>query len=119
MCGGKQYCVTQGDVVAVERLYLQVSEHCDLPVLFLHPSDGKSVAGAPIVPGVVAVAKVLWHSKSDKVVVFKKKRRHMYRRKWGHEQPLTALQICGISRSNDKEEMTDGNEEGRRKFSEW
>lgn len=93
--GGKQYKVAQGDQLAVEKLEGNVGDKVTLDqVLALGGKDAK--IGAPLVSGAKVSAEIVAQEKGDKVIVFKKKRRHNYRRKLGHRQMLTTLKITGI-----------------------
>ena len=90
--GGKQYKVQKDDKITVEKLDVEAGKNVDLDeVLFI---DGK--IGAPLVKGAKVVAKVLEQTRGEKITVFKKKRRQNYRRKKGHRQNLTVLQITDI-----------------------
>lgn len=90
--GGKQYKVQKDDKITVEKLDVEAGKNVDLDeVLFV---DGK--IGAPLVKGAKVVAKVLDQTRGEKITVFKKKRRQNYRRKQGHRQNLTVLQITDI-----------------------
>ena len=91
--GGKQYRVSQGDVVRVERLEENVGEQVAIDAVHLI-ADGKAVfVGRPNVEGAEVRATVVEEGRGRKVVSFKKKRRKGYRRKIGHRQDYTALQI--------------------------
>ena len=93
--GGKQYKVAKDDVILVEKLEAEAGSNVSLEVLML--GDGANVTiGAPIVKGASVSAEVMDQVKADKVIIFKKNRRHNYRRKRGHRQKLTALKITGI-----------------------
>ena len=93
--GGKQYKVSQNDVIVVEHLDAQVGEQVTLPVLLL--VDGKKVTtGNPTVKGAEVVAEVVSHGKGDKVVVFKYKAKKNERKKQGHRQPYTELKIVSV-----------------------
>ncbi len=93
--GGKQYNVTENDVLRVEKLEKQVGEKVNLDVLLV--SDGnKTVAGTPIVKGAEVVAEVVAHGKGDKIVVFKYKPKKNERTKQGHRQPWTEIKIVSI-----------------------
>ncbi|MCB1721479.1 MAG: 50S ribosomal protein L21 [Rhodospirillales bacterium] len=90
--GGKQYKVQKDDKIEVEKLDVEAGKSVDLDeVLFV---DGK--IGAPLVKGAKVVAKVLEQKRAPKITIFKKKRRQNYRRKKGHRQNLTLLQITDI-----------------------
>jgi large subunit ribosomal protein L21 len=90
--GSKQYHVKVGDVVKVEKLIAEVGSLFNFDkVLML---NGK--VGSPLIEGAKVSAEVLEQVKTDKVIVFKKKRRHNYRRKRGHRQLITVLRIKEI-----------------------
>ena len=93
--GGKQYNVTEGDVIKVERLSNAVGDKVNLEVLLVSDA-GKTVAGTPTVKGAEVVAEVLAHGKGDKIVVFKYKPKKNERKKQGHRQPWTELKIVSI-----------------------
>jgi large subunit ribosomal protein L21 len=90
--GGKQYKVQKDDKIEVEKLDVEAGKTIDFDeVLFV---DGK--IGAPLVEGAKVVATVLEQKRGPKIIIFKKKRRQNYRRKKGHRQHLTLLQIKDI-----------------------
>lgn len=95
--GGKQYCVKPGDVLKVEKIEAQPSDKVVLSDVLFVSSDGKVTVGTPVIAGAVVNTEVLKHVRSDKIIVFKKKRRHNYRRKAGHRQWMTILKIKDIS----------------------
>jgi len=90
--GGKQYRVAPGDKIVVEKLAGEAGDSINLDDILLagEGSQLKSTAGLKVIAEIVAQAK------SDKVTVFKKRRRHNYRRKAGHRQQLTILRITQI-----------------------
>lgn len=93
--GGKQYKVTENDVLKVEKLNGEVGSKINLDVLLV--SDGKkTVAGTPTVKGAEVVAEVLAHGKGDKIVVFKYKPKKNVRSKQGHRQPWTEIKIVSV-----------------------
>jgi large subunit ribosomal protein L21 len=101
--GGKQYKVAPNDVIRVERLPGAAGEIVELGEVLMLGGDGGSVTvGAPLVSGACVGASVIAQAKSDKVLVFKKKRRHNYRRKNGHRQDLTILRITEILTDGQK-----------------
>ena len=93
--GGKQYKVSENDVVKVEKLDAQVGDKIALDVVML-VNDNEVVCGNPLVQGKTVEAEVVEQGKEDKVVVFKYKAKKNYRRKQGHRQPYTALKIVTI-----------------------
>lgn len=90
--GGKQYRVAAGDKIAVEKLAGEAGDVIALSDILLAGDGGESKDLA----GVVVSAEIIAQAKADKVVVFKKKRRHNYRRKLGHRQQHTILRILGV-----------------------
>jgi large subunit ribosomal protein L21 len=94
--GGKQYRVSPGDVLRVERLPGERGDEVILDQVLL-VTDGDAVQiGQPLVPNATVRTKIVRQGKGKKVLVFKKKRRKNYRRKQGHRQLFTALQIDEI-----------------------
>ena len=90
--GGKQYRVAAGDKIAVEKLAGEAGETITLGDVLL-AGDGGEVKDAK---GVVVSAEIIAQAKSEKVIVFKKRRRHNYRRKNGHRQQHTILKILSV-----------------------
>ena len=91
--GGKQYRVSEGDVLFVEKLNAEVDSTVELTEVLVVSKDGELKVGAPVVEGAKVVAKVLAQGKAKKVVVFKYKRKKDYRRKNGHRQPYTKIVV--------------------------
>jgi large subunit ribosomal protein L21 len=92
--GGKQYKVSEGDVIYVEKLDAEVDSTVELDkVLAVGKDDAGVVIGKPVVEGAKVSAKVLAQGKAKKVIVFKYKAKKDYRKKQGHRQPYTKLQI--------------------------
>ena len=95
--GGKQYRVSEGDSLRVERLSSDEGASVDFDTVLML-SDGENVqVGAPYVDGGKVSATVTAHGKGDKVMVIKFKRRKGYLRRKGHRQQYTELKITGIS----------------------
>lgn len=91
--GGKQYTVAPNDVILVEKLEGSAGDTITLgEVLAL---DGK--IGAPTIEGASVAGEILEQTRGEKVIIFKKRRRHNSRRKNGHRQYLTAVRITGIT----------------------
>lgn len=93
--GGKQYNVSVGDEVLVEKLNAEVGEEVSFEVLMLADDSGIKI-GTPVVEGVSAKAEVVEHGKGKKVIVFKYKPKKNYRKKHGHRQPYTMVKIKAI-----------------------
>ncbi len=94
--GGKQYKVAVNSKIKVEKLDVDAGKSVDIEDVLLVNDGKKTKVGSPAVDGAKVVAKVVDHIRSPKVVVFKKKRRQNYRRKAGHRQNLTVLEITDI-----------------------
>ena len=90
--GGKQYRVAAGDKIAVEKLAGEAGETITLGDVLLAGKDGEIADAA----SVKVSAEIIAQAKSEKVVVFKKRRRHNYRRKNGHRQQMTLLRIVSV-----------------------
>jgi large subunit ribosomal protein L21 len=104
--GGKQYRVAPNDVIKVERLPGSAGEVIELAEVLMLGDGDKVTVGAPLIGGACVGASVIAQGKSDKVLVFKKKRRHNYRRKNGHRQDLTILRITEILTDGQKPSQT-------------
>jgi large subunit ribosomal protein L21 len=94
--GGKQYLVTPGTVLEVEKLAVQAGGTVEFDRVLLVGEQGQIRAGAPLVDKAKVVAEVVDQVKGDKIRVFKFKRRKAYRRTQGHRQALTRLRIREI-----------------------
>lgn len=100
--GGKQLKVEKGDKVKVEKINAEVGSEVSFDVLLT--AAGKTVkVGKPYVKGVKATGKVLEHGKAKKIIVFQYKPKKDYRKKQGHRQPYTLVEITAIG-SESKEE---------------
>ena len=94
--GGKQYKVAMNDVILVEKLEVEAGAEVTFDQVLMVGQDANLKVGAPLVKGASVVAKVLDQTQADKVLIFKKNRRHNYRRKRGHRQLQTVLRITDI-----------------------
>ena len=101
---GSQVKVQEGDRIRVSRLGSPAGDKIDLDRILLLSEGGQARVGTPWVEGASVQASVLGHGLGDKILVFKMKRRKGYRRKNGHRQPFTELQIDGISADSPSEE---------------
>ena len=97
--GGKQYLVSEGDVLAVEKLPEAAGAKITFPdVLMVSDDEGKDIQlGAPILENAKVEAEVVEQVKADKIRVFKMRRRKRYRKTLGHRQKLTQIKIISIS----------------------
>ena len=93
--GGKQYRVSEGDVIYVEKIDAQNDEAISFDALMVG-GDGEVKVGAPVVEGVKVEGKVVGQVKGEKIIVFKYKSKKDYHRKQGHRQPYTKVEITKI-----------------------
>lgn len=92
--GGKQYKVSEGDILRIEKISAELNSIVELTdVLAVSNGEGELTIGNPVVEGAKVVAKVLAHGKAKKIVVFKFKPKKDYRKKQGHRQPFTKILI--------------------------
>ena len=96
--GGKQYRVAAGDKIAVEKLAGEAGDTITLGDILL-AGEGEELADAA---KVTVSAEIIAQAKSEKVIVFKKRRRHNYRRKNGHRQQMTLLRITAVGAAEAK-----------------
>ncbi len=109
--GGKQYRVAPDGVIRVERLKAAAGETIELDEV-LAMGDGETVSlGRPLVDGARVAATVVEHTRGEKVIVFRKKRRKNHRRKRGHRQELTVLRIDEILAAGQERQPPKGEEE--------
>jgi large subunit ribosomal protein L21 len=94
--GGKQYRVSPGELLRIESLSTEVGNDVAFAEVLLTSIDGAIQVGTPLVTGATVTARVVQHGKEKKILVFKKKRRKNYRRRQGHRQHFTAVQIKTI-----------------------
>jgi len=116
---GKQYKVKVGDLLKLPKISdkkpkdtLKFSD-----IIFYKNEKGEVLIGSPHVKGIVVEASVISQIKDKKIIVFKKKRRHNYRRKIGHRQELTLVKIENILSSTEKKQPKDSKvkDEGAKK----
>lgn len=95
--GGKQYRVSEGDVVYLEKVQAEPGETVSFSEVLVVGLEDKLMVGNPYVENATITAKVLNHGKAKKIVVFKYKAKKNYRRKQGHRQPFTKVAIDKIN----------------------
>ncbi len=95
--GGKQYRVEPGAVLRVEKLVADVGSKISFDQVLLVGKGEAAKIGTPVVDGAKVEATIKAHGRGKKVIVYKFKRRKNYRRKAGHRQPYTAIQIEAIN----------------------
>ena len=103
---GRQYKVSEGDVVFFEKLDDEEGKKVKFDKVILVSNEGKVEVGTPYVKGAKVEGKVVAHGKSKKIIVFKYKAKKNYRRKQGHRQPYTKVEITSIKTAAKKAETT-------------
>ncbi|MBU6282776.1 50S ribosomal protein L21 [bacterium] len=94
--GGKQYRVEPGDVIRVESLSGDVGTDVRFDEVLLRSTDSGLAVGAPLVAGASVAAKIVGQGRARKILVYKKKRRKNYRRRAGHRQAVTTVQVVSV-----------------------
>ena len=94
--GGKQYLVREGDVIRVEKLNAEEGSEVSFDEVLAINNDETLKVGTPTLEGSKVEAKVIKHGKGKKITVFKYKPKKNYRKKQGHRQPFTQVQIGKI-----------------------
>lgn len=93
--GGKQYRVSEGDTIYIEKLDAAVEDVVSFPVLML---GGETVeVGNPLIEGASVSGKVLQQGKGEKIIIYKYKSKKNYHRRAGHRQPFTKVEITAIN----------------------
>ena len=95
--GGKQYKVSEGDVIYIEKLDVEEGAEITFDKVLMAGEGDAVKVGTPVVEGATVAAKALKHGKAKKVVVFKMKRKKNERKKKGHRQPYTKVEITAIN----------------------
>ena len=103
---GKQYKVAEGDIVFFEKLDAEEGKKVTFDKVILVSEEGKVQVGNPYVKGIKVEGKVVSHGKGKKIIVFKMKAKKNYRRKQGHRQPYTKVEITSIKTAAKKAETT-------------
>jgi large subunit ribosomal protein L21 len=91
--GGKQYRVSEGDVLTVEKLEVGEGETVEFGRVLTVVKDGEVTVGKPVVAGAKVTGKVVEQGKGKKILVFKYKAKSNYRKRQGHRQPFTKVKI--------------------------
>ncbi len=94
--GGKQYKVSEGEILKIEKIEGNRGDAVSLDDVLMISKDGEIRVGTPTVEGAKVVGEITGQTKGSKITVFKMKRRKGYRRKTGHRQNLTNLRIKEI-----------------------
>lgn len=105
--GGQQFKVEEGKKIFVNRLEAGAGSEIKFDKVLLTDDDGKITIGEPFIKDAVIEGKVVDHTRGDKVIVFKKKRKKGYRVKNGHRQDLTRVEIVSLNgKSSGKKTKT-------------
>ena len=107
---GKQYKVSEGDVVFFEKLDAEEGKKVTFDKVILVSDEGKVQVGNPYVKSMKVEGKVVSHGKGKKIIVFKMKAKKNYRRKQGHRQPYTKVEITTIKTATKKAEAAKSEE---------
>ena len=94
--GSKQYRVSTGDTLQIERLAVEAGKSVTFDRVLLVNNDGKVTVGSPTVTGATVVADVVQHIRGEKKLTFKMKRRKGYHKTIGHRQELTVVKVTEI-----------------------
>ncbi len=97
LSGGKQYCVAEGETVRLEKLGADSGDQIEFKDVLLVKTDDKTYIGKPLVEGALVRGVVEGNGQSDKVLVFKYKKKKQYRRTRGHRQVYTDVRIEQIN----------------------
>lgn len=95
--GGKQYRVTEGDEIRIEKINVADGEQVTFDKVLVLGDGAEAKVGAPYVEGAAVYGDVIETGKGKKVIIFKYKAKKDYRKKQGHRQPYTLVKITGIS----------------------
>lgn len=94
--GGKQYRVQEGDVITVEKLDVNAGDKVELDKVLVLSDDNGLKVGTPYVEGAKVIAEAVENGKGKKVIIFKYKAKKDYRKKQGHRQPYTMIEIKSL-----------------------
>jgi large subunit ribosomal protein L21 len=94
---GKQFKVSEKKVLRVPHLQSEIGAQVEFDKVLLINNDGETEIGTPAIEGSKVTATVVKHDRENKIIVFKKKRRKGYRRKQGHRQGFSLIQVNSIA----------------------
>ena len=94
--GGKQYLISPGDKIKIEKITKKEGSEISFPEVLLLEKNKKIEIGTPLIKGVKVIGKIVRHGKTKKVIVFKYKAKKREKTKRGHRQPFTEVEIIKI-----------------------
>lgn len=97
--GGKQYKVAQDEILKVEKLPGEAGDTVTFDEVLMLSDESGLKTGTPLVKGAVVTAEILEQTRGDKVIIFKKRRRHTFRVRNGHRQYLSVIKITGLGKA--------------------
>lgn len=100
--GGKQYKVAEGDTIFIEKLPNEAGDKVTFDKVLAILDGDKATFGAPVVEGAKVEAQVVKNGKGKKIIVFKYKPKKNYRRRQGHRQPYTKVEILAVNAAGKK-----------------
>jgi large subunit ribosomal protein L21 len=109
--GGKQYRVSEGDIIEVERLPLVANDSVQFSEVLLVTTDGTASIGQPFISGMTVSGKVIENVKGEKIRISKFKAKARYRRVTGHRQSLSQVQIETIGSKKEQAKVAEPKEE--------
>ena len=95
--GGKQYRVSEGDVLSIEKVEIEEGQAIEFDRVLTVVKNGEVKIGTPVVTGAKVSGQVVEHGRGKKILVFKYKAKSNYRRRQGHRQPFTKIKIESIA----------------------
>lgn len=98
--GGKEYKVSQGDIIQIEKINGEIGDRVELKNVLMISLGEKIVVGKPYLENATVIGEIVRHAKGKKILIYKMKKRKNYRRLKGHRQNYTYLKINDISFDN-------------------
>jgi large subunit ribosomal protein L21 len=95
--GGKQHRVSEGDILAIEKIVGNKGDKVSFGEILMVAKDGKIEVGTPYIDGAKVIGEIVEQGKDNKITIFKMKRRKGFQKKTGHRQKLTRMKIMEIS----------------------
>ena len=99
--GGKQYKVSEGDKIKIEKLPQKDGSAVSFSEVLLYSDEKGVTIGAPVIKDVRVAGKILEQGKADKVIIYKHKKRKRYTKKKGHRQQYTQVEITSINKKKE------------------